>query len=101
MNERRLTPERFDSHVREKLRYGHGFEHADLERAKGMVSDAISHVEKVHHTSHGMGAEHLDTALKFLKEKHPGWKGWAPHKQAHVEAALKEHFGIEEEKESV
>ncbi|OYV63803.1 MAG: hypothetical protein B7X03_00555, partial [Parcubacteria group bacterium 21-58-10] len=69
MNDYRLTPHNFDTGgFRDSLRYGHGFEHADLERAKGIVSDAIAHIEHTTGTSSGMGAKHLDMAMKFLNK---------------------------------
>lgn len=96
MNEHHLTPGNFDREFRGKLRYGHGFEHQDLERAKGIISDAVGHVEQKMHTSRGMGAEHLDTAMKFLNKEHSGWKGLPEHQKQHIETALKEHFDIAE-----
>lgn len=96
MNEHRLTPENFDREIRGTLRYGHGFEHADLERAKGIVTDAIAHVAQKTGTKYGMGAQHLDTALQFLNKRHEGWKKLPEHQKQHIEATLKEHFGITE-----
>lgn len=102
MNDYRLTPDNFDRGLRETLRYKHGFEHTDLERAKGIIGDAIEHVERKTSTSSGMGAHHLDTAMKFLNKDHAGWKKLPEHQKSHIEAALKEHFGIaEEQKETV
>lgn len=100
MDEHRLTPENFDRELRGSLRYGHGFEHKDLERAKGILGDAIEHVAQKEKTSRGMAGEHLDTAMKFLNEKHEGWKNLPEHQKSHIETALKEHFGITEEEAS-
>ena len=98
MNEYRLTPENFDRGFRKTLRYRHGFEHEDLERAKGIISDAIQHVEHKTGTSSGLGARHFDTAMKFLNEEHGGWKKLPEHQRRHIETALKESFGIAEPK---
>lgn len=101
MNEHHLTPDNFDKGFRETLRFKHGFEHADIERAKGIISDAIAHIEHKTGTSSGIGAHHLDTAMKFLKKDHKEWKGLPEHKRQHIEEALKQHFGIAEpEKET-
>lgn len=96
MNDFRLTPHNFDRTVRDTLRYGHGFEHADLERAKGIMSDAIAHVERKTGTHSGMGAQHLDTAMTFLHKEHADWKKLPERQKQHIETALKEHFGIAE-----
>ena len=104
MKEHHLTPDNFDRNegVRHILRYGHGFEHKDLERAKGIIGDAIAHVEHKTGTSSGMGANHLDIAMKFLNKEHAGWKKLPEHQRQHIEAALKENFNITEpEEESV
>lgn len=102
MDTHRLTPDNFDNGLRETLRYKHNFDHADIERAKGILSEAIAHVEHKTGTSSGMGANHLDTAMKFLKEDHAGWKKLPEHQRQHIETALKEHFDIAEpEKEIV
>lgn len=100
MIERRITKEGFDTDLRGRLRFGHGFEHADLERAKGIIGDAIKHIEDKTGTRYGMGAQHLDTAMKYLHKEHEGWRGLSDAKKAHIETALKEHFGIAEEKEA-
>src|SRR3989344_1412508 len=63
MEKHHLTLDNFDRGLRETLRYKHRFEHADLERAKGIIGDAIEHVEHKTGTSSGMGAHHLDTAM--------------------------------------
>ena len=94
MNEHHLTPDNFDRGLRNTLRFQHGFQHADLERAKGIVSDAIEHIEHKTGTSSGMGAHHLDTAMKFLNKDHAEWKKLPEHQKQHIEEALKEHFGI-------
>ena len=96
MDNYRLTPHNFDRKLRQDLRFGHGFEHQDLERAKGIVSDAIGHIEQKTGTSSGMGAKHLDTAMEFLNEKHEGWKKLPDYQKRHIETALKEHFGVTE-----
>ena len=97
MDNYRLTPHNFDTGgLRNTLRYKHGFEHAELERAKGIIGEAIEHVEHKTGTSSGMGAHHLDTAMKFLNEDHTGWKKIPEHQKQHIETALKEHFGIAE-----
>lgn len=96
MNDLRLTPHNFDRTFRATLRYKHGFEHADLERAKGIMSDAIAHVEHKTGTSSGMRAHHLDTAMKFLNKEHEEWKKMPEHQKQHIETALKEHFGVAE-----
>jgi len=103
MNEHALTSDRFDSDkgVRHILRYGHGFEYADLERAKSVVTDAIAHVE--HKTGRtGMSADDLPTAMKFLNEKHEGFRSLSDYKKQHIEDALKQNFKIPkpEQKES-
>lgn len=102
MNEYRLTPHNFDTGgLRNTLRFGHGFGHEDLERARGIIGDAIEHVEHKTNTSSGMGAHHLDTAMKFLNKDHAVWKKLPEHQKTHIEAALREHFGIaESEKET-
>lgn len=94
MNEHHLTLGNFDKGLRETLRYKHGFEHSDLERAKGIIGDVIEHVEHKTRTSSGMSAHHLDTAMKFLKEDHAGWKKLPEHQRQHIEEALEEHFGV-------
>ena len=99
MSEHRLTPDNFDRSIRPVLRYGSGFEHKDLERAKGIVGDAIEHVEYRTNTSSGMGAHHLDMAMKFLNKEHKEWKKLPEHQKKHIEAALRGHFGISEEVE--
>lgn len=102
MNDSRLTPGNFDKKIRNTLRYGHGFGYEDLERAKGIVSDAIEHVERKTNTSSGMGAHHLDIAMKYLKEDPAGkveWKKVPEHQRAHIEDALKEYFDIKEPEE--
>lgn len=96
MSDIRLTPHNFDTHLRSALRYKHGFEHADLERAKGIVGDAIEHVEHKYDTKLGMKAEHFDSALEYLHKEHKDWKALSEYKRAHIESALREHFGIEE-----
>lgn len=105
MNEKHITVADFDRHIRPVLRYGSGFEHADLERAKGIVSDAIAHVEHKANTKLGMTAGHLDMAMKYLNEEHEGWKDLPDFKKRHIESALRGHFGIqnkiEGEKETV
>ncbi len=102
MNEHHLTLGNFDGGLRDTLRYKHGFEHSDLERAKGIIGDAIGHVEHKTGTSSGMGVNHLETAMKFLKEDHAGWKKLPEHQRQHIEDALKEHFDVTEpETESV
>jgi len=97
MDKHKITPDNFDRGIRNTLRYGHSFEHGDLERAKGIITDAIEHVQHKTGTSSGMGAQHLDTAMKFLNKKHEAWKKLPEHQKRHIETALKEHFGIEEE----
>ena len=100
MNEYRLTPHNFDTGgLRNTLRFQHGFEHKDLERAKSIVVDAIAHVEQKEKTNRGMSADHLDTAMKFLNKDHGGWKKLPEHQKTHIEAALREHFGIVESNE--
>lgn len=94
--ETRLTADNFDREIRETLRYKHNFGHEDLERTKGIMSDVIAHVQDKMDTKRGMGAEHLDTAMKFLKKDHAGWNKLPEHQQRHIETALKEHFGIAE-----
>lgn len=92
-----LTPDKFDSDmgVRHTLRYGHGFAHEDLERAKGIVTDAITHVE--HKTGKtGMRAGDLPTAMKFLREEHAEYRSLSDAKKQHFEEALKHHFGVVE-----
>ena len=96
MSDTRLTQDNFDRALRETLRYRHGFAHADIERTKGIVGDAIKHIEQKTDTSSGMGAHHLDTAMKFLKKEHAEWKKLPEHQKRHIAAALKEHFGIAE-----
>ena len=102
MNEHHLTLGNFDrdNGVRHILRYGHWFEHADLEHAKEIIGAAIEHVEPKEKTT-GMGADHLDTAMKFLNKDHAGWKALPDFKKQHIEAALKEHFKIPEPKQEV
>lgn len=97
MTEQRLTPDNFDRELRGTLRFQHGFEKRDLDRAKSILSDAVGHIEKKMDTHHGMGAQHLDAAMEFLNKKHPGWKDMPEHQKRHIESALKEHFGITEE----
>ena len=99
MEKHHLTLDNFDRGLRETLRYKHRFEHADLERAKGIIGDAIEHVEHKTGTSSGMGAYHLDTAMKFLNKDHDGWKKLPEHQRQHIEEALKEHFGVVEQEE--
>ncbi|GEM_PF-3249487 len=96
MSDIRLTPHNFDTHFRNTLRYKHGFEHADLERAKSIMGDVIGHVEHKFDTKLGMKAEHFDAALEFLNKEHKDWKALPDYKRAHIESALREHFGIEE-----
>ncbi len=93
MNDHRITPHNFDRTLRETLRYRHGFSHEDLERTKSIVSDAIAHIEKKAGTSRGLGAQHLDMAMKFLREDHPDWKRLSENKQKHIEMALRDHLG--------
>jgi len=99
MSEFRLKPENFDRELRDTLRYEHAFEHADLERAKAIVGDAIEHVERKTGTSSGMGAKHFDTAMKFLHKDHADWKKLPDHKKQHIEDALKKTFSIAEPEE--
>jgi len=102
MNEYRLTPHNFDTGgLRNDLRFRHGFEHADLERAKGIIGEAIEHVEHKMGTNSGLGAKHLDTAIKFLNKDHAGWKKLPEHQRQHIETALKKHFNIAEPEEEV
>lgn len=102
MNDYKLTPHNFDKGLRETLRFKHDFGHEDLERAKGIIGDAIAHVEHKTGTSSGMRADHLDTAMKFLNKEHAGWKKLPEHQRQRIEEALKENFGINEpEAESV
>jgi len=96
MSDTRLTSHNFDSHLRDTLRYKHGFEHADLERAKRIIGDVVEHVEHKFNTKFGMKAGHFDTALEFLNKEHKEWKALPDFKRAHIESALREHFGIEE-----
>ena len=106
MTDYRITPHNFDTGgIRSSLRFQHGFEHADLERAKGIILKAVEHVEHKTNTSHGMDSHHLDTAMKFLNEDHTvkaEWRKIPEHQRAHIEAVLKDHFNIAEpEKETV
>ena len=98
MNDYRLTPRNFDTGgLRDDLRYKHGFEHADLERAKGIILKAVEHVEHKTNTSSGMSSHHLDTAMKFLNKNHSikaEWRKIPEQQRSHIEAALKEHFNI-------
>lgn len=98
MNERRLTPANFDNDnsIRHALRYKYDFGHEDLERAKGIISDAIEHVEHKTGTSSGLSGNNLDTAMKFLNKDHEEWKRLPEHKRERITAALKEHFDIVE-----
>lgn len=96
MNDIRLTPENFDRDFRRNLFLHHDFEPRDLDRAKEIIGDAIEHVTQKTGTRHSMTAEHLDTALKFLNTEHAGWKKLPEHQRSHLEAALREHFGITE-----
>ena len=96
MNDIRLTLHHFDSSLRKTLRYKYEFDHKDLERAKGIMSDAIAHVEHKFDTKLGMKAEHLDTAMEFLNKEHAEWRKLPEHQKRDIEATLKGHFGIEE-----
>ncbi len=100
MENYRLTPHNFDTGgLRNSLRFQHGFEHADLERAKEVILKGIEHVEHKTKTTSGMGAHHFDIAMKYYKENPEGkaeWKRIPEHQRPHVEAALKEHFDIAE-----
>lgn len=96
MNGIRFTPHNFDSSLRDSLRYKHGFEHADLEKAKSILGDAVEHVGHTFDTKLGMKAEHFDTALEFLNKEQKEWKALPDFKRAHIESALREHFGIAE-----
>ena len=96
MSDYRLTPHNFDTGgLRHSLRYVHQFEHADIERAKGVILKAVEHVEHKTGTSSGMGAHHLDMAMKFLN-KDPAWKKIPPTQRTHIETALGDHFGVAE-----
>jgi hypothetical protein len=97
MEEHHLTPDNFDSGLRDTLRYKHGFEHADLERAKGIVGDVHEFLKEKGHTKLGLSKEHFDTTMEFLNKKHVEWKNLSDSKKAHIETALKEHFGLHEE----
>ncbi|OGG67669.1 hypothetical protein A3C95_00515 [Candidatus Kaiserbacteria bacterium RIFCSPHIGHO2_02_FULL_56_30] len=96
MSNKRLTPNNFDRSVRHDLRYQHGFDHAELERAKGIMSEAIEHVESKTDTSSGMGSHHYDIAEKFLA-KHKDWKRLPSHQRDAITSSLKFHFGISDE----
>ena len=105
MDSYRLTPHNFDTGgLRNSLRFKHEFEHADLERAKGVILKGIEHVEHKAGTTSGMGAHHFDSAMKYFHEDPAGkaeWKKIPEHQRAHVEAALKDHFGIAEPEQEV
>lgn len=96
MNERRVTLKTFDDSVRHTLRYRHDLAPDDLDKARGFVDDAIKHVEGRFNTRHGMGAQHVDAAVKFLNEKNRDWKNWSPHKRDSVVTAIRGHLGIAE-----
>lgn|SRR3989344_2150591 len=105
MSDYRLTPHNFDTGgLRSSLRHEHKFEHTDIERAKGVILKAVEHVEHKTNTNSGMGAHHLDMAMNFLN-KDPAikseWKKIPSTQRAHIETALKDHFGVAEaEKEA-
>lgn len=90
-----LTADNFDRTIREKLRYGHEFGHEDLERAKGIVENAVAHVQDKMDTKRGMAAHHFDTAMDYLHKHDEGWKKLPEHKRAAITATLKSHFGLE------
>jgi len=96
MDTEHLTGENFDGEFRRTLRYSHALEHDDLERVKGIITDAADHLKTEGHTNLGLSKEHLNRTLKFLNDKHHGWKALPEHKRAHIESALKAHFGVEE-----
>lgn len=97
MNNYRLTPDRFDKDLRSTLRYRHEFDHEDLEKAKGIVHDAVEHIAQKMDTKRGMGAEHLDTAMNYLHEEHEGWRKLPEHKKRAIETTLRQHFGMTDE----
>ena len=99
MHEHNLTSQNFDRKLRPELRFGHGFDHAELERAKGIMDDVVKHVGEKAKTKYGMGAEHFDIAMKYLHKDHEGWKKLPEHQKEHIETALKDHFGISEPEE--
>lgn len=83
---------------RERLRYGeHKFGHHELERMQGIMGDAIAHIAEKTGTKHGIGTEHVDAVMKYLKEDHADWKKLPDRQKGHIESALKEHLGIAQE----
>ena len=100
MNDYRLTPHSFDTGgLRNSLRFQHGFEHADLERAKGVILKGVEHVEHKTKTSFGGHADHFDIAMRYFKENPEGkaeWRKIPEYQRSHIETALKEHLGVSE-----
>jgi hypothetical protein len=93
--EKRLTADNFDSTIREKLRYRHEFGHEDLERAKGIVGNAVAHVQEKMDTKRGMAGQHFDTAMEYLHKHDEGWKKLPEHHREAIEATLRGHFGLD------
>lgn len=60
------------------------------------MNDAIAHIAEKTGTKHGIGAEHFDTVMKYLKKDHADWKKLPEHQREHIETTLKSHLGIAE-----
>jgi hypothetical protein len=109
MSDRPLTPDRFNRHIRDTLRFQHDFGHHDLNRAERIVSAAIEHTSGKRNTS-GLYGKHYGDVEKFLnmptskrgslsdehREVLKEWRRMPSHQRDAVLGSLKGHFGLEE-----
>jgi len=62
-----------------------------------ITDDMSEHVKRV--TGYNLGADNLHVGMKYLREKHQGFKDLPSHRQRDYEAALKKELRIEEPKQ--
>jgi HD superfamily phosphohydrolase YqeK len=85
-----ITSHGFENKVRSQLRFGHNFEHKDLERVSGIFHDTLKKLG-----TDSLRQSHFEEALKEMHE-HAEWKQLSSHHQESVTSALKNHLGIQD-----
>ncbi len=101
MNERKITKDSLE-HGSLRTELSHQMHESEVsekgrERVTAAVAAAIEHVAKKVGLQHGVGGNHLDEALRFLKTRYPERHQLKPNEHKAIEEALKRYFNIKEE----
>lgn len=90
--ERHITHNTFQSLVRPKLRFGHEFEHHELERTHELFTKGLEHMGEKKLT-----ANNYKKFVKFIKEESEGRRlaeQFSAQDLERIHSTLKNHLGI-------